>query len=59
MIIGEVKKRKELGLDPKGVKVSVSKPESRNLLSNYPYYPAVIIVFALIFDWTKFNLTIN
>ena len=57
--MGEAKRKKELGLDPKGSKVSVSKSESRNILSNYPYLAVIVIVFALIFDWTRFNLPSN
>lgn len=60
--MGEAKRRKGLGLSPKGPKVSVSKSESRNILSKYPFLPGIVIVFivfALIFDWTRFNLPSN
>lgn len=60
--MGEAKRRKELGWDHKGPKLSVSKSESKNILSNYPYVPVIVIIliiFALIFDWTRFNLSSN
>ena len=60
--MGEAKRRKELGLGLKRTKVSVSKSDSRNILSKYPYLPIIVIVlivFALIFDWTRFNLPSN
>ena len=60
--MGEAKRRKELGLNPKGPKVSASKSEGMNILSTYPYLPYIVIVliiFALIFDWTRFNLPSN
>ena len=60
--MGEAKRRKELGLVPKGPKVSVSKSETNNTLSKFPYLPGIIIIFiifALIFDWTRFNLPSN
>ena len=60
--MGEAKRRKELGLAPKGSKVSVSKTENKTILSRYPYLPGIVIIlilFALVFDWTKFNLPSN
>ena len=60
--MGEAKRRKELGLMPKGLKVSISKSETINILTKNPYLPVIVIffiIFALIFDWTRFNLPIN
>ena len=55
--MGEAKRRKEKGLQPKSKKTKV-KASSLGLLTRYPrlpLYAGVLFAIYLIFDWIKLN----
>ena len=58
--MGEAKRRKELGLNYKIPTRLNPNSNQNNILTKYPYLPGIVIgliIFALIFDWTKFNVS--